>query len=120
MKCFICEEGQSSVMSEDKIPCKCGDVIVVEYHLCNDCGSLWKTIDGELIEGSLLSADNIDNMLDDIEGFIDEDLENAEKFTTLGGFIHKCLECGTLCYEIGENIYKCSNCGFEWEMIDCG
>lgn len=120
MKCFVCKDGQSNIVTEDQIPCKCGDIINVYYHLCTECGSVWKTIDDELLEGSLLSTEDIDGMLDDMDSFFIDSLEEVEKFTTLGGYIHKCLDCGALCYESSKGKYICSSCGFEWESIDCG
>lgn len=120
MQCLVCEDGESIIMSEDSIPCKCGDIIIIEYHLCEECGAIWKMANGELIEDSLLSAENMDDMLTDMGSFIEKNFNDDANFTTLGGYIHKCLDCGIIAYEMDEGVYKCPGCGFEWEVIDCG
>lgn len=120
MQCFLCEEGQSTLMSEDQITCKCGDVIIIEYHLCDGCGAVWKMADGDLIENSLLSPEAMDDMFIDLPSIFDQDFEENNNFTTLAGYVHKCLDCGIIAYERVKGIYQCPGCGFEWEVIDCG
>ena len=122
MKCINC--GSEDILSffTEHIPCShCGEMNEISYNTCQDCGLIWKAIDGEIINGAVFTEPEIGNMLDDamssFMGWVDGIPEEASPPGTMEEVVFKCLKCNTIAYEIDPNVYHCPECGFEWEVI---
>lgn len=120
IKCEHCSSYNTLSFFVEHIPCShCEEVIEVSYNVCQDCGLVWKTVDGELLDGVIFAEPELGGMIDESYTAIRDIIRNSEPEApgTMNEVIHKCLRCGTLSYEVEPQLYHCPDCGFEWEIL---
>jgi hypothetical protein len=118
MECCVCGSDNTVVFSREDFLCKhCGEATDIIYGACNDCGAVWKSIDGGVVECMSydMSTENLDKMMEKAPTVQVIDLNPRE--STMSSMINKCLRCEAIAYEIGKGYYKCPDCDFEWEVI---
>jgi hypothetical protein len=115
--CPKCGSNDTYIFFEEEIPCShCDEINTVIYHACNHCATLWKSVDGEILEDSLLSDEQLEDMLgDSIDNFEGHLLEVEG---TMSEIVHRCLRCRTISFEVAPSVYHCPECSFEWEVFD--
>lgn len=132
MKCPNCDSDFVTLVYEDSFKCKeCGNIIKVEYMVCQKCGYTWRTNGGDFIDGVTVEermeeiTEGINSLLEHEEesgdfnrgNFIFSDLDDPLPTKSMSDMIHRCIKCGALAYPIGDGVFKCSYCGFEWEVL---
>jgi hypothetical protein len=119
MECFNCESENTALYYSEKFDCPhCGDELVVNYWVCNECGFAWKECGDKVI--ACVDIDSFFNSEDAFEVVGDNEEEESELETCdFGDYIHRCLKCNSVCYEPAPNVFVCSNpkCEFEWEVV---
>lgn len=129
MECVKCGKDSGIMVLIETFQCNhCDSEIHMEYNVCKECGAAWKTVDGDLISGSVLFDVGLGEIFGDDEEMefdlmmsIDkEDIKREIQSFYMSDYVHKCLKCQTVCYETEENLYKCPKCNFEWEVIKSG
>jgi hypothetical protein len=136
MLCFKCESGKESAFFRENFPClHCEEDNLVEYNICQDCGWVWRSVNGVPLADSQMHIQD----LGDFAGFMageqpelteDEQamMENiAEHLTkvdkmergeaSMSDYIHKCLECESTAVDVVDGKYTCRDCDFEWEVV---
>jgi hypothetical protein len=118
MKCLNCNKDNIIVFFNEVVPCAhCHEDNDISYNVCEDCGLVWKSIDGQALSGVIFSEPELGGMLgDSFEKFMNF-VEEAEPIGTMDEVIHKCLRCNTISFEVEPRLYHCPECGFEWEVI---
>lgn len=127
MECPKCGK-DTEIISEHKYPCKCGDSILVEEHVCFVCGVSFDVVDDEIIgepldnigevyttilpNGEKIDHDEIINFLSNLE----KEMELAGSMS-MSAMTHNCLKCGELSFDNGDGLISCATCGFDWEVI---
>lgn len=124
MKCVNCKEENAAVVLVEIFPCNhCNGEIRIEYNICKNCNTAWKTMDGELMSGMAFFDAGLGDFFDDEELFkaleMDHYDSNEDK-SYMSDYVHRCLRCGSIAYEVKEDLYKCKACDFEWEVIRSG
>jgi hypothetical protein len=115
MNCCVCKGENVTNFSVERIECvHCGGSTEILYMGCDDCGTMWKSVNGEIIE--CISENIPQEMLDDEAAAI-QVMDLEPKNGTMSEMIHKCLRCEAVSHEIGDGYYRCSNCNFEWEVL---
>lgn len=120
MSCLNCNSEDSiTVVFEENINCsECGTNNKVLYCFCNECGLIYKELNGQVVEGFILDATKASNIFNIDADFQEIDLSNkVDKAESMQDVVHKCIRCGNISYEKDENYYVCPNCGFEWEVM---
>lgn len=132
MDCMHCGSTDTAIFFVEKIPCShCDEITNLIYETCNDCNLMWKSVDGEVLNNSFDSMEEIDSPLDfDMELPTEEELDEMirefesiieatemSEATTMQDMIHRCLRCETVSYEVKPRHYHCPDCGFEWEVL---
>lgn len=132
MKCFKCDNDKEAAFFEESFPCKCGEDMVFQYNLCPDCGQMWRSVNGEVTEDSLIQHEDLMGLVmppkvttNEEEARIVENMEEEivkiEKIDRgeagMSDYVHKCIRCNAVAHEKGQGMYGCSTCGFEWEVI---
>jgi hypothetical protein len=118
MDCCVCNSNNTIVLSKEDFSCKhCGECTDVIYGACNDCGAVWKSVDGYVVEcmSHEMSAEDLDRMVGD--GVVVQVVDLEPRENTMSNMIHHCVRCEAIAYEIGHGLYKCPECDFEWEVI---
>jgi len=123
MSCVKCGLDTSDVFHTEVYPCSCGESTVIEYNLCNKCGSFWRTVNSNLIEESLTDSDFlfgdgkdiVMGLMDDLNSLIKP--EKTRDFSSMEECIDRCLRCNAISYEIAKGVFRCSECDTEWEII---
>ena len=128
MVCINCGSTNTEIFFVEAIPCRdCGGVSCIEYHICNDCLSFWKTLDGEYFHDKPgfpeVSVDNLpvfefteedlDMVIDEFDAFV----KSTEERPTMKDMIHHCIRCDALAFEVDPLHFYCPKCGFEWETL---
>ena len=122
MKCINCNNDVDEFYSEEFECPHCGDVIVLDYYHCTECGTMWKSQDDVPLFGVNLEDPSIPEDLLDLFDKIEEELlkmEEAEEGGSMNAFVHRCISCNTIAYEVAEDTYRCPECDFEWEVVKC-
>lgn len=128
MNCPNCNK-ETEVILTKAYPCKCGDIIEVNEHVCFACGVVFDEVAGEIIgdfDDTLAEVKQhfgvkermtveeahlaIDRMRDTLDSIVGPDDYSMSSFT------HKCLRCDSVCLDNGVGLISCK-CGFEWEVI---
>lgn len=142
MICFKCDGGKESSFMNEEYPCAhCDEPNLVEYNTCPDCGWMWRSVNGNPIEDSLMHISDFAGMMglppnfdpgpvDELELTDDEralletlegEIRRVESIKTgeanMGDYIHRCLQCDSLAHEADKGRFKCTACDFEWEVI---
>lgn len=142
MICLKCNSENYTVMMSESFQCShCDGYIFLEYCTCDNCGAMWRAIDGEIDEKNIVTPDDLVNMITPLGGMItmdpadspliDEDFvkrleeellkhENKENAASMADLVHRCMRCQALAYESKPGNYECSECGFSWEVLDFG
>lgn len=121
MKCPSCDSANVNVFFSESITCHhCKKENDISFNVCSDCGMIWKSIHGELIDGSSFSDKDlhtvmVGSMVGTNKNF--GDLIGEVKFKSMSELVHSCIKCGGRAYEVNEKLFKCSVCNFEWEII---
>lgn len=122
MECIHCES-VGKVFAEESYPCThCGEKVIMEYYMCENCGLVWRTVDGAVDQGSLFTEeDRCDFEVDGMEKALNELVVNRKDTPSMSECISRCLKCNVISYEVKEGEFECSdpNCGFRWEVIKC-
>jgi hypothetical protein len=116
-KCPECGEMTGHIMHIDEFPCKCGDVVTVEYAVC-DCGMSWRAADGTFVDGCNMSIENVEELLSEVENFFEDQevFAGENSVDSMEDLIHKCLKCGAVATHPRPDLYECTACGFSWEV----
>ena len=112
MVCFSCGGIDIVELLSGGIKCKnCGQAANVVHYSCNECNSVWVTLDEIFIIG--MTADKSISISH-------RKIDRAK--CTMTETIHKCLRCDKTAYEIDDGVFKCSDdkCAFEWEITKVG
>jgi hypothetical protein len=123
MICFKCDSVKDSAFFVENLSCyHCGEELSIEYNFCDQCGSLWKSCGGNIVEETIMNLGNegftdfIASLDEEIAEIFQEKFANPE--TMMGGTIHKCLNCGNVAFEVERGKFRCPTCEFKWEVID--
>lgn len=116
-KCPECGDLTGHLMHVDKFPCKCGDKVCVEYAVC-DCGMSWRAVDGKFIDGCVISVENVNELVEEVEEFFEDQgmFSGENPGDSMENLIHRCLKCGAIAAQAKENVYECTECDFSWEV----
>lgn len=116
MNCPNCKGNNILIFFSENIPCKhCGEDNEVEGLVCQDCGAMWRSIEGEILDETILSKQLVDNLFEPLD--LEFDINATELNSTMNEVVHRCIRCNTISYEIAPNHYHCPECSFEWEVI---
>lgn len=136
MSCIKCNDESESMFFSESYECKCGEMNIISYHVCPNCGWMWREVNGKLSEGSEVHMDRLkefseafyneqilkedeqaifDNLQEEINRMARVDSGNA---SSMSDYVHRCLRCREVAYEAQPGIFKCTNCGFEWEVVN--
>lgn len=144
MHCIICDVEHVQAVVEESFDCTdCGALMTFGYYLCPKCGWMWRTLNGEVIDGSVAHMEDIptadefvndmfvsefelDEMDADSSELIFENLQREmakiDKVATgsagMSDYVHNCLRCQSVVHEESPGKFKCGDCGFEWEIFD--
>lgn len=121
MGCINCENEIEVTFAVERFPClHCGEKVVIEYHMCSNCGIVWRTVDGAVDSGSIVTPDMRKTFdaegLDDILGTLQEIHSEEHSMEEL---LHRCLQCNAISFEVKKGEYECVECGFMWEVVGC-
>jgi predicted RNA-binding Zn-ribbon protein involved in translation (DUF1610 family) len=106
MNCPTCSSSNVAVFLDEEITCfSCKEVNTVSISICESCGFIWKSVQGEVIFGSYSSETDASNTI------------NKSITHSMQDLVHKCIMCDNLAFETSPNLFSCSDCGFEWEII---
>lgn len=117
MICAGCGNNDANTLFNEIIQCyNCNCSNTISYHICRECGLIWKTIGGDTLDGVIFAGSNADQDIDDI---IDKFMIPDQNFfkSSMLDIVHKCLRCNETSFEIAPKLYHCSDYGFEWEVI---
>lgn len=123
MNCCVCDSPNTEVFSIEKVPCtKCGELTELMYNVCRECGAVWKSVDGKVIDCTFAELGEattiIENMFDIFkDGITDISVYKYNNQGTMSEVVHRCLRCDTVSYEILPNLFHCPECCFEWELL---
>jgi hypothetical protein len=131
MICFKCDCGKEAAFFTEKFPCKCGEEVVFEYNFCESCGWMWRSVNGEPSEESMIYSDDFIDLgmppkdlgeeeakiVKNMEGEIDKIDKIARGEAAMADYVLRCLRCGAVAHEKGQGRYGCGECDFEWEVI---
>ena len=126
MICVNCELDSDTVFSTELYPCACGDNVIVEYNACKQCGTVWKSVNGDPMDNGSIHMSKLFgddgavfmDLLSELEGVIGTgDVGTA---TTMEECLDRCVECNAISYEIMPGLFKCPECKVEWEVIVSG
>ncbi len=120
MQCFNC--GADMFTVDDNYPCDCGKTIEVLTCCCNECGTIFKTLNGAIISDSIINKRDIEDFAEDCTSNLKELMAKTSEETPCNSasmleYVHHCLECNSISYEINIGLYECSKCGFKWEVV---
>lgn len=117
MKCVNCNSQKTIPFLIEQCDClDCGSNMVITYNLCEECNTLWKSVNNIPVTIFDLDAEGVS-----LEEFINVFKQKAmDLYSTMEEYIHKCLKCNAVCYEIENGLFECSSCGFEWEVTEHG
>lgn len=119
MICCACDSDNTVIFSKEYIPCKhCGEDTDIIYGACNNCGAIWKSVDGQVIEciAKNIPSGKLSEIIDSQPTAV-QVIDLEPKKGTMSEMIHHCIRCDASAYEVGNGLYKCPECGFEWEVI---
>lgn len=140
MACEKCNyEGQTEFFREE-FKCDCGNINYITYHLCKECGWMWRELNGNVSDGSEVHFEQLSGFMDLVQesetgGYmsiddIDDNIMNnlkkeAEKIArvqegqtkSMADYVHRCLKCEQIVDEISPGVYRCPDCNFEWEVV---
>ena len=123
MICNTCGSSDIEDFSTENIECcTCGGNVPIVHTTCRECGSVWKSINGKVMDS--VTCNNLDlpaGLFDfmtsiDISAFTVE-LVASKGINDTKDLMHECLRCGFVAYEVTPNSFQCSECGFEWEVV---
>jgi hypothetical protein len=137
-----CSNEDDCTFFSEAFPCHhCEEQNVVEYNMCPGCGLMWRSIEGNVIEGSVVPVNDFNDFASFLAGdsmaispdtlppesleFLKEINDHFDKLDRIkegkafmSDYINKCIRCDSTAVDIFGNVYKCTGCGFSWEVFD--
>lgn len=132
MVCHRCGSEEKTTMFEESFECDCGKTNTIGVHMCTNCGIMWRSYNGQVLESSEIHIDDflqgvsMPYTMSEEEAEVlknmEEELLKVDRIKTgnaksMSDYIHNCLKCGAIAHETRPGIYKCAECGFEWEVV---
>jgi len=136
MVCFKCDSGQEAAFFKEEFPCAhCDGTNLVEYNICPDCGWMWRSVNGSVVDDSQMSAADLGDFAGLMLGThpemteeelaimdnINEHLLKVDKMdsgeATMSDYVHRCLQCNSTAVDVDDGKYTCTDCDFEWEIV---
>jgi hypothetical protein len=120
-KCPHCSRTTAMSLYFDEFPCThCDGTVRVDYCTCPDCHYSYRLCNGEFLDGSLISEEDLDQITQELEEAL---LEGSLAWSTdeqpvLADQLVNCIRCASpRTYVDNEGAYCCSDCDFSWEMV---
>ena len=79
MKCTHCEKEVEEFFSEEIECCSCGDTIIINYYHCDECKTIWKAQNDEIIFSVGLNTSPFPDEMFDVFERIEEELEKKNQ-----------------------------------------
>jgi len=137
MKCYKCENSPESAFFQEGFPCgHCDENNLLEYNICPNCGLMWRSVNGNVIEDSQIHIQDLGDFAGIMAGPQPEDMSDEEAAimnniaeamsrvdkiergeASMSDYVHKCLQCESTAVDVNNGLYKCTDCGFEWEIV---
>ena len=136
MNCFNCENGKESAFFKEEFPCgHCDEPNLLEYNVCPDCGLMWRSVNGVVLEDSQVNMRDLGDFASLMSGEqpemteeealimenINDHLVKIDKMdrgeATMADYVHKCLQCESTAVDVVDGKYSCKDCDFEWEVV---
>jgi hypothetical protein len=142
MICFKCDCEQDAAYTQETFPCgHCEEDNLIEYNICSQCGWMWRSVNGGVVEGSEVHAKDLGDFTDLLQAStntkfnhddltpeeqtlmenISEHMQKVERMdsgdASMADYVHKCIQCQSTAVDVNDGLYKCTDCDFEWEMV---